>query len=68
LIRNARVYTVDAQRLWAQALAVKSGQILWVGDDKDAGTHMVPRRRSWMHVSGWCCPPGGPHKALAAQW
>ena len=33
VIRNARVYTVDAQQPWAQAVAVKGDRILWVGDE-----------------------------------
>ena len=42
LIRYARIYTVDAQRPWAEAMAVKGDQILWVGDDKDTGTYIGP--------------------------
>jgi hypothetical protein len=30
VIRNARVYTVDPQRPWAQAVAVKGDRIAWV--------------------------------------
>src|SRR5438552_3618942 len=40
VIRNARVYTVDAGRPWAQAVAVKGERIAWVGDDKDAGIYV----------------------------
>jgi predicted amidohydrolase YtcJ len=40
VIRNARVYTVDAGRPWAQAVAVKGERIAWVGDDKDAGVYV----------------------------
>jgi predicted amidohydrolase YtcJ len=42
VIRNARVYTVDAQRRWAQSVAIKGDRILWVGDEKDVGAHIEP--------------------------
>jgi len=39
VIRNARVYTVDPQRPWAQAVAVKGDRILWVGDEAGIAEH-----------------------------
>jgi hypothetical protein len=36
LIRNARAFTVDAERPWTEAIAVCEGRIAWVGDDADA--------------------------------
>jgi predicted amidohydrolase YtcJ len=36
VIRNARVYTVDQDHPWAQAVAVRGDRILWVGSDQDA--------------------------------
>lgn len=33
VVRNAVIYTVDAARSWAQALAVKDGRLVFVGDD-----------------------------------
>jgi predicted amidohydrolase YtcJ len=36
LIRNARVYTLEKDRPWAQAVAIKGDRIAWVGDDSDA--------------------------------
>src|SRR6059036_2296226 len=42
VVRNAHVYTVDAQRPWAQAVAIKDDRIVWVGDEKDAETHAGP--------------------------
>jgi predicted amidohydrolase YtcJ len=39
LIRNARVYTVEKTRPWAQAIAVKGDRIVCVGDDGDASGH-----------------------------
>lgn len=35
LYRNARVYTVDALRPWASAIAVEDGHIVAVGDDAE---------------------------------
>lgn len=42
VIRNARVYTVDAQRPWAQAMALKGDRIAWVGDESGAASHIGP--------------------------
>ena len=36
LIRNARIYTVEKDSPWAQAVAIKGDRIAWVGDDSDA--------------------------------
>ena len=33
---NAAVYTVDEQRSWAEAVAIKDGKIVYVGDDEGA--------------------------------
>src|SRR6266849_3298848 len=40
VIRNARVYTVDAQRPWAQAVAIKGDRIAWVGDENAAAPYI----------------------------
>jgi predicted amidohydrolase YtcJ len=40
VIRNAHVYTVDAQRPWAQAVAIKGDRIAWVGDENAATSHI----------------------------
>ncbi len=45
LIRNARVYTVDSQHPWAQAVAIKADKIQWVGNDKDAAAYIGPSTR-----------------------
>jgi predicted amidohydrolase YtcJ len=42
LIRNARVFTVDERRPWAQALAVDDGLLTWVGEDAGADDHIGP--------------------------
>lgn len=35
ILRNARIYTVDAERPWAEAVACAGGRILAVGDDDE---------------------------------
>jgi predicted amidohydrolase YtcJ len=40
VIRNARVYTVDSQRPWAQAVAIKGDRIAWVGDEGGVSQHV----------------------------
>jgi len=40
VIRNAHVYTVDAQRPWAQAVAITGDRIAWVGDENAATSHI----------------------------
>src|SRR5256885_17009316 len=42
VVRNAHVYTVDAQRPRAQAVAIKDDRIVWVGDERDAEAHAGP--------------------------
>ena len=43
VIRNARVYTVDAQRPWAEAVVIKGAKIQWVGDNRNADTYIGPK-------------------------
>ncbi len=40
VIRHARVYTVDQERPWAEAVAVRGERIVWVGSDADATAHI----------------------------
>ncbi len=42
LLRNARIFTVDAARPWAGAVAVEGDRIVWVGDDEDAPASLGP--------------------------
>lgn len=43
VLTNGRVYTVDAARSWASAVAVRGGRIVHVGDDASALRHAGPR-------------------------
>lgn len=40
VVRNAAIYTVDAEQPWARALAVRGGKISFVGDEEDVGRHI----------------------------
>ncbi len=42
VIRNAHVYTVDVQRPWAQAVAIKADRIAWAGDESAAALYIGP--------------------------
>src|SRR5690348_88956 len=57
VIRNARVYTVDPQRPWAQAVAVKGDRILWVGDEAGIAEHAGSATRV-MDAGGKMVLPG----------
>lgn len=40
--RNGRIYTVDANRTWAEAVAIIDGRISYVGTDDGVATHVGP--------------------------
>jgi predicted amidohydrolase YtcJ len=42
VLRGGAIYTVDAARSWAEALAIRGGQILFVGSDKQVVAHIGP--------------------------
>jgi len=45
VFRNGNIYTVDAVRSWAQALAVRDGVISFVGSNETARAHIGPDTR-----------------------
>ncbi|MFZ3555012.1 amidohydrolase [Streptomyces sp. BH055] len=45
VLRHARIHTVDPERPEAEALAVRDGRIVWVGDDADADRWVGPDTR-----------------------
>lgn len=57
IFRNGRVYTMDAARPTAEAVAVKDGKILSVGSDADVMRHAGTRTRT-IDLSGRCMLPG----------
>ena len=40
VVRNGRIYTVDANRSWASAMAVRGGRVLAIGDDAAVKPHL----------------------------
>src|SRR6266436_4481942 len=57
VIRNAHVYTVDAQRPWAQAVAIKGDRIAWVGDENTA-TSRIGQSTKVVDAGGRLVLPG----------
>jgi predicted amidohydrolase YtcJ len=45
VIRNARVYTVDSNHPWAEAIAIRSDKILWTGKDQDVDSFISSSTR-----------------------
>jgi predicted amidohydrolase YtcJ len=45
VLKNATIYTVDAVRRWAQALAVRDGRLVYVGTDEGVRDLIGPRTR-----------------------
>jgi len=45
VVRHARIYTVDATRSWAEALAVRDKRLLVVGTDQDVNAYLGPETR-----------------------
>ncbi len=39
-LAGGKIYTVDSQRNWAEAVAIKDGRIVFVGKDEDAKAHI----------------------------
>lgn len=69
IVRNARIYTLDAARSWASALAVRSGRLVFVGPDDDVTSWAGPHTRV-VDAGGRLILPGfhdaHVHLALAA--
>jgi predicted amidohydrolase YtcJ len=42
VIRDARVYTVDEARPWAEAVAIRGDRISWVGSSAEVSDHIGP--------------------------
>jgi predicted amidohydrolase YtcJ len=45
VLKNGAVYTVDAARRWAGAVAVRSGRIVYVGEEDGIGAFVGPHTR-----------------------
>jgi predicted amidohydrolase YtcJ len=57
VFRNGRVYTVDSHRPWAEALAVRNGRIVYLGDNAGARAY-VGRRTRRVNLRGRMVMPG----------
>jgi predicted amidohydrolase YtcJ len=57
IIRNASVYTADAQHPWAQAIAIKSERILFVGGDDEISRYSGPATKT-LDAGGHLVLPG----------
>lgn len=56
VVRDTTVYTLDPDRPWAEALAVRHGEIVFVGDDADAGALIGPQTRVITQPDGLVLP------------
>jgi len=45
VLRGGAVYTMDLQRSWQQAIAIRDGKIIYVGKDSGAGAYTGPHTR-----------------------
>ena len=45
ILENGRIYTVDEARSWAQAVAIRDGRFVYVGDDTGVQAHKGPDSR-----------------------
>jgi len=45
VIRNARVYTVEKEQPWAQAVALQGERVVWVGSNQDAQKYIAGSTR-----------------------
>jgi predicted amidohydrolase YtcJ len=57
VIRNGRIYTVDRNRPWATAIAVKAGRIIAVGDDSSTQS-LVGKSTRVIDLGGKMAMPG----------
>ena len=57
VLRGAKVYTVDSTRPWAEAVAVRDGRIVAVGDGADMDAHIGPATRV-LELAGRLVLPG----------
>src|SRR2546423_8488917 len=45
VFRNGAIYTVNAVRSWAEAVAIRAGRIVYVGTDRGAQSWIGPQTR-----------------------
>jgi predicted amidohydrolase YtcJ len=57
VLENGRIYTVDGERSWAQAVAVNDGRFVFVGSDQDVAALKGPSTRT-IDLEGRMVLPG----------
>ncbi len=57
VLRGGRVYTMDAARSWAQAVAIDAGRIVYVGSDSGAAARVGPATTT-IELAGRMVLPG----------
>ena len=57
VVKNARIYTMDTQQVWAEALAVSGGRIVYVGDELGADNY-IGSTTHVINVDGKMVMPG----------
>jgi predicted amidohydrolase YtcJ len=57
VLKNATIYTVDAVRRWAQALAVRDGRLVYVGTDEGV-RELIGQRTRLIDLNGRLVLPG----------
>lgn len=56
-LTGGKIYTVDGERSWAEAVAIRDGRIVYVGTDKGAEAHIGPETRV-VELEGRMVVPG----------
>ncbi|MBW2692999.1 MAG: amidohydrolase [Deltaproteobacteria bacterium] len=67
VLEGAAVYTVDAARTWAEAIAVRGDEIVFVGGSKGAARYVGPRTRV-VNLAGKMVLPGFQDAHLHPLW
>ena len=67
VLEGAAVYTVDAARTWAEAIAVRGEEIVYVGGSKGAARYVGPRTRV-VNLAGKMVLPGFQDAHLHPLW
>ncbi len=57
VLRHGRIYTLDASRSWAESIAIKTGRIVYIGEDNQVGNWIGPLTRT-IDLSGRFVLPG----------
>jgi predicted amidohydrolase YtcJ len=57
VLKNGRIYTVDAARSWAEAVAVRGGKIVFVGRDAELGS-LIGQATRVVNLRGRMVLPG----------